>query len=103
MLQCSDRRGLVRGNENVRWERNLGGRLVRAFASMRVSRDLETGMQRKFFEDVVHVTLDGVGRDMKSTRDFLIAEAVRNKADDLSLTSGHPHCRYGLTSFDCLS
>src|SRR5438309_2511692 len=61
--------GLIQTVELPMWGGNLVGLVARPFPSMRVSRDLETGMQREFFEDVVHVTLNRVGRNMKSTRD----------------------------------
>jgi len=58
---------------------NLGGLAARGLAAGRVGRDLKVGVEREFFEDIVHVALDGVRGNMKSTRDFLVAEASRNR------------------------
>lgn len=69
---------------------------------MCVGCDLEPSVQRQLFEDVVHVTLDSVRGNVKSARDFLIAEAFVNQTDDLPLTPGHPHRGHGLTSLDRL-
>jgi len=67
-----------------------------------VGRDLETSVQGEFFEDVVHVTLDSVRGNVKSTGDLLVAKALVNQTDDLPLTPGHPHGGHGLTSLDRL-
>jgi hypothetical protein len=44
-------------------------------------------MQRKLLQHVVHVTLDGVHRNVQPTRNLLVAEAFAEEIDDLSLAA----------------
>src|SRR5438445_7664595 len=57
-------------------------------------------MQSQFLEDVVHVALHSVRREVKAPRDFLVAQAFHYKADDFPFTSSHPYRSYSLTSCD---
>ena len=47
-------------------------------------RYLQTGVECQFFQDVVHVALDGKGGNVKGFGDFFVAQAFRNQVDDLT-------------------
>src|SRR6185295_12129629 len=65
-----------------------GGLLVR------VRGDLEPAVQRQLLQDVVHVTLYGVRRDVEALCDFLVAEPLGDEIGDLLLPLGHPDRRH---------
>lgn len=56
-----------------------------------ITGDLEPGVHCKFFEDVMDVALDGVGREVKLLGNLLIGQPVCNKFDHLPLTFRHAH------------
>ena len=66
--------------------------LSKRFFIVDIRRYLQAAVQRQFFEDVMHMTLDCVQLDAEALGDCLIAQAVRNQSDDFTLTRRHPHC-----------
>src|SRR6185312_12323006 len=56
-----------------------------------VSGNLQAVVQGELLQNVVHVTLDGVGGDMESARDFFVAQALDNQRDHLPLPLRHPY------------
>ena len=52
---------------------------------VRVRGDLEPAVQRQLFQNVVHVTLHGVGRDVEPLGDFFVAQALGDEVGDLLL------------------
>lgn len=52
--------------------------------------------RRQLAEHVVHVTLDGVGRDVESLRDLLVAQSGGNQVFDFLLALGQAHRTAGL-------
>src|ERR1044072_823840 len=61
---------------------------------VRVRRDLEPAVQRQLLQNVVHVTLYGVRRDVEALGDFLVAEPLGDEIGDLLLPLGHADRRH---------
>src|SRR5207247_7548672 len=61
---------------------------------VRVGRDLESAVQREFFQDVVYVALHRVGRDVEPLCDLLVAEPLGYEIGELLLSLRHSHRRY---------
>src|SRR3954471_12867716 len=59
--------------------------------AVRVGSDLQTTVQRQLLHDVAHVTLDRMRGDLQSRRDLLVAQALGNEVDHLTLARGHSY------------
>src|SRR5579864_6597232 len=53
--------------------------------------DLQASMECKFFQDIVHVALDRVNRDVQPRGHFLVAQALAEQVDHLAFPLGQPH------------
>src|SRR5207247_11321874 len=58
---------------------------------VRVGCDLESAVQREFFQDVVYVALHRVGRDVEPLCDLLLAEPRGDEIGAMLLAFGHSH------------
>src|SRR6185295_10726057 len=58
---------------------------------MAKSRHFQPTAKRQLLQDVVDVALHRVDRDAEPLRDLLVAQALREEANDFTLPRGQPH------------
>src|ERR1041384_3072638 len=71
--------------------KSLGNQIRECSIGVGIVGNLQPGVKGKLLHDVVDVTLDRVGGNMKPMADLLIAQSVADQADDLPFPLGHPN------------
>ena len=91
------RDGVKRGQEALTHRRTLftAERSTLRVLAVGVSSDLQSRVKGELLHHVPDVTLDGMGGDVETRRDLLVAEPFADERDDFLLSRCHAHTFHG--------